>query len=89
MLVTIPLRWRVVSVHWLYTATSSVPCRRMSYSTVSDVKEASSPDWCAWMSCDEGGDSVNKLASLWRIYALAYDERSSCPCKPPAGTPMK
>ena len=50
MLVTIPFMCRVVSVHRLYTATSS-SCDRMSCSTVSDVNAASSPDWCAWMSC--------------------------------------
>jgi hypothetical protein len=50
-LVTIPFMCRVVSVHWLYTATSRSPCRRMSCSTVSDVKLASSPVRWAWMSC--------------------------------------
>jgi hypothetical protein len=52
MLTTIPFMCRVVSVHRLYTATSSpLRCRRMSCSTVSDVKLASSPVWWAWMSC--------------------------------------
>lgn len=51
MLVTIPFMCLVVSVHVLYTATSSGPCGRMSCSTVSDVNAASSPVWCAWMSC--------------------------------------
>lgn len=32
-------------------ATCSVPCGRMSCSTVSDVNVASSPLSCAWMSC--------------------------------------
>ena len=53
MLVTIPFMCRVVSVHRLNTATSS-PIRAMSCSTVSDVLTASSPPWCAWMSCREG-----------------------------------
>lgn len=52
MLVTIPFMCRVVSVHRLYTATSSLPNGRMSCSTVSDVNAASSPSWCAWMSCE-------------------------------------
>ena len=56
MLVTIPFMCRVVSVQALYTPTSSEPgCDRMSCSTVSDVNAASSPDWCAWMSCGSGG----------------------------------
>jgi len=55
-LVTIPFMCRVVSVQALYTPTSSEPaCDRMSCSTVSDVNAASSPDWCAWMSCGSGG----------------------------------
>jgi hypothetical protein len=52
MLVTMPLMCRVVSVHRLYTAISSGPCRWMSCSTVSDVNVASSPPWWAWMSCE-------------------------------------
>lgn len=52
MLVTIPFMCRVVSVHRLYTATSSPPANgRMSCSTVSDVSTASSASSCAWMSC--------------------------------------
>lgn len=50
MLVTIPFMCRVVSVHRLNTATSA-PILAMSCSTVSDVLTASSPPWCAWISC--------------------------------------
>lgn len=51
MLVTTPFMCRVVSVQRLYTATVPSPNGRMSCSTVSDVNDASSPDWWAWMSC--------------------------------------
>lgn len=51
MLVTTPFMCRVVSVHMLYTATSSGLIREMSCSTVSEVKTAISAEWCAWMSC--------------------------------------
>jgi hypothetical protein len=54
MHVTMPFMWRVVSVHRLYTATSS-PIAEMSCSTVSDVHTASSPYLCAWMSCKNKG----------------------------------
>lgn len=59
MLVTTPFMCRVVSVQALYTATSSVPCDRMSCSTVSDVKVASSPSWWAWMSWHAKGQGVS------------------------------
>ena len=57
MLVTIPFMCRVVSVHRLYTATWSDPSGRMSCSTVSDVIAASSPSWCACMSCEVSSHS--------------------------------
>ena len=47
MLVTIPLMWRVVSVHRLKTVTSPEPLRMMSCSTVSDVYAAISAVTCA------------------------------------------
>ena len=73
MLVTIPFMCRVVSVHRLYTATWSDPSGRMSCSTVSDVIAASSPSWCACMSCEVSSYSGTRP----RVYVLrgVYLER--------------
>ena len=73
MLVTIPFMCRVVSVHRLYTATWSDPSGRMSCSTVSDVIAASSPSWCACMSCEVSSHSGTRP----RVYVLrgVYLER--------------
>lgn len=93
MLVTIPFMCRVVSVHRLNTATSS-PIRAMSCSTVSDVLTASSPPWCAWMSC-EGTRSILADRLVWvRLDAglfigQAHDQDimiNACP-KPPSQSP--
>ena len=51
MFVTTPFMCRVVSVHRLNTATCSWLMRTMSCSSVSEVKTANSPEWCACMSC--------------------------------------